>query len=90
VGTGFWQRAERSLRFASDVFSVMEKRFSDSKKIASASEKRFWEALNVFSTRKNIFLILQNNVSKAGKSFSAVEKIIPVLEKIFWLPQKHF
>jgi hypothetical protein len=67
----------------------MEKPFSDSK-IASASQKNFWEALNVFSTRKNIFLIFQNNVSKAGKSFSAVEKIIPVLEKIFWLPQKHF
>ena len=60
----------------------MEKLFSDSKKIASASEKSFWEALNVFSTRKIIFLILQNNVSKAGKIFSAVEKIVTVLENI--------
>jgi hypothetical protein len=72
------------------VFSVMEKHFSDSKEIASASEKSFWEALNVFSARKNIFLILQNNVWEAGKSFSAVEKIVAVLENFFWLPQKHF
>jgi hypothetical protein len=68
----------------------MEKHFSASKKIVSASEKRFWEALNVFSTRKIIFLILQNNISKAGKIFSAVEKIVTVLENIFWLSQKSF
>ena len=72
------------------ILSVIEKLFSDSKKIASASEKSFWEALNVFSTMKIIFLILQNNVSKAGKIFSAVEKIVTVLENIFWLPQISF
>jgi hypothetical protein len=68
----------------------MEKLFSDSEKIVSASKKSVWEALKVFSTRKNIILLFQKSVSKAGIIISDVEKSVAVLENIIWLLQKCF
>jgi hypothetical protein len=56
--------------------SVMEKLFSDSKKIVSASEKSFWGALNVFSTRKNIFLMIQIVFGTIGTPVRAEQKVI--------------
>jgi hypothetical protein len=84
----FFERgAECSLRFADDFLRHGEL-VSDSQKIISASKKCIWEALIVFSTRKNIILLFQKSVSKAGIIISGVEKIIAVLENIIWLPQK--
>ena len=66
----FWVRLN-TVGASLNIFSVMQKHFSDPKKCFSASEKSFGDTPILFSTREKMIWKAENIFSRTAKTISA-------------------